>query len=122
MAGGLNTAAMLASLNKFGAQLIGQSAKGKKTVEVIVGYSAPYALYVHEDMTARHPNGQAKFLEQPMLQNMQVMADIITRSVKAKNGLTEGIKKAAEFLLQTSQPLVPVDTGALKASGFVQVV
>lgn len=32
-----------------------------------VAYKAPYALYVHEDLTANHPNGgQAKFLEQAM--------------------------------------------------------
>lgn len=27
------------------------------------GPAAPYAIYVHEDMEARHPVGQAKFLE-----------------------------------------------------------
>lgn len=28
-----------------------------------VAYSAPHALVVHEDLTARHANGQPKFLE-----------------------------------------------------------
>jgi len=26
-------------------------------------YTAPYGVYVHEDLTARHPHGEAKFLE-----------------------------------------------------------
>ena len=30
-----------------------------------VSYDTPYAVQVHEDMTAHHPSGQAKFLEQP---------------------------------------------------------
>jgi hypothetical protein len=36
------------------------------SVEVNVGYSAPYALWVHEDLAAHHtPPGKAKFLEDP---------------------------------------------------------
>jgi len=31
----------------------------------------------------------------------------------------EGIQEAAELLLQLSQPLVPIDTGALQASGSI---
>ena len=32
-----------------------------------VGYSAPYAVYVHEDLLAKHKPGQyAKFLERPL--------------------------------------------------------
>ncbi len=32
-----------------------------------VGYHTPYALHVHEDLTANHPNGgQAKYLEQAL--------------------------------------------------------
>ena len=36
------------------------------TVEVTLGYSALYAEVVHEDLTAVHPNGQAKFLARPL--------------------------------------------------------
>jgi hypothetical protein len=31
----------------------------------VVGYSQGYAVYVHEDLEAYHPTGQAKFLETP---------------------------------------------------------
>ena len=37
--------------------------------EFSIGYSADYAVYVHEDLTKHHPNGQAKFLETAILQN-----------------------------------------------------
>ena len=36
-------------------------------VTVTLGYGAYYAIFVHEILSARHPVGQAKFLEQPML-------------------------------------------------------
>jgi len=35
----------------------------KKGPQAEVGYSADYALFVHEDLQANHPVGQAKFLE-----------------------------------------------------------
>jgi len=41
------------------------------TASVRLGYggaAAPYALFVHEDMSAHHEVGQAKYLEQPFLE------------------------------------------------------
>lgn len=100
-----------------------QSLKGTKTITVNVGYKAPYAVFVHEDIEAKHPlGGQAKYLEQPSRQYAREMSAIVERSVKAKNGLGEGLKRAGDFLLAKSQPLVPVETGELKASGYVEVV
>lgn len=36
---------------------------------VIVGYTEEYAIFVHENLEAHHPVGQAKFLEQPLQEN-----------------------------------------------------
>lgn len=36
---------------------------------VIVGYTEEYAIFVHENLEAHHPVGQAKFLEQPLKEN-----------------------------------------------------
>lgn len=33
--------------------------------EVTIGFDAPYAADVHENLTAQHDNGEAKFLETP---------------------------------------------------------
>jgi hypothetical protein len=49
-------------------------------VEVILGFggaSAPYALYVHENLEAHHPVGQAKFLETPVEQHIPGMVNRI---------------------------------------------
>lgn len=45
------------------------------------GPSAPYAVYVHEDLEALHPVGQAKFLESTLLESAPHMADRIARRV-----------------------------------------
>ncbi len=37
---------------------------------VIVGYTEEYAIFVHENLEAHHDVGQAKFLEQPLQENI----------------------------------------------------
>jgi len=42
---------------------------GEVTVRIVVGGpAAPYALFVHENLEARHPVGEAKFLEKSVLE------------------------------------------------------
>lgn len=50
------------------------------------GPSAPYAIYVHEDLTANHPVGQAKFLEQPFRDRLPGMSKRIAERIE--RGLT----------------------------------
>ncbi len=38
------------------------------------GASAPYAIYVHENLEALHPTGQAKFLESTILESKPYLA------------------------------------------------
>lgn len=40
-----------------------------KNPGVVVGFEEEYAIYVHENLEAHHPVGQAKFLEQPLQEN-----------------------------------------------------
>ena len=46
------------------------------------GPAAPYSIYVHEDLEAFHPIGQAKFLETPLTQSAPFMAQRIANRVK----------------------------------------
>ena len=46
------------------------------------GPSAPYALYVHEDLTAFHPVGQAKFIESVLLESRPHMAGRVAARMK----------------------------------------
>lgn len=48
-----------------------------------VVYDTPYAVVVHEDLTARHaPGRQAKYLEQPMNTERDTMQALITAEVR----------------------------------------
>lgn len=86
-----------------------------------VGYSAPYAVYVHENLEAHHTVGEAKFLEKPNRSERDKIAAIIRDELKAKKTMVAAQRKAGQHLLRVSKTLVPVDTGVLKASGFVKV-
>lgn len=88
---------------------------------VIVGYNTHYAIYVHEDLTAFHPVGQAKYLEQPARRLAKVLAGIVKESVRRGLSITQGLFLAGLRLQRESQLLVPVDTGLLKNSAFTRV-
>lgn len=49
---------------------------------VFIGYTADYAVYVHEDLEATHEVGEAKFLEKAVKMNQKRIIDEI-----AKGGL-----------------------------------
>lgn len=97
-------------------------AKEASNASVIVGYTQAYAIYVHEDMTARHPVGQAKYLEQPAreLSNSGTLSGIIARVYRQTGRLIDGLLFAGLRLQRDSQKLVPIDTGALKGSAFTR--
>lgn len=113
--------------------------KGKKfqSVSVIVGYSANYALGVHENIEMKgkgkprrkpskglywDPQGtaQAKFLEQPAREKRKEIVKMIREIVTATGNLEQGLLFTGLYLQRESQLLVPVDTGALKASAFTK--
>jgi hypothetical protein len=52
--------------------------------DVQVGYSAPYAIYVHEDPEPLHPIGDYKFLEQPVKEYKQTLIYLVYKEVEEK--------------------------------------
>lgn len=104
---------------------------------VVVGYAASYALYVHENPKAAHgaaynrkhgnpgerlrgPRQQYKFLEQPARQHQREIARIIREGASRGIGLVKAMLIAGLFLQRKSQEIVPVDTGNLKGSAFTE--
>lgn len=108
-------------------RLIGKIAFRIKDAETVsgltlkVGYSAKYCVWVHERTDIHHDIGQAKFLEQPARQYRTQMSGIIVFSAQRGEPMEQCFMKAGVFLLKKSYPLVPVDTGFLRSSGFVKV-
>lgn len=89
---------------------------------VIVGYTAEYAIFVHENLEANHPNGgQAKYLEQPAREYQKRMAKMVADYLKQGMPLAQALYLTGLFLQGESQKLVPVDTGNLRASAFTRI-
>lgn len=77
-------------------------------LEAVVGFTEPYALLQHEDMEFNHPKGgQAKYLEQPLKENIvQYTAD-----------LSETIKKAMNKIRATKAAATRAANKAAKGGG-----
>jgi hypothetical protein len=54
--------------------------KGRAFVNL--GFEAFYALYVHEDLTAHHNNGEAKFLEKASNESAAMLQKMCARAVQ----------------------------------------
>ncbi len=88
-------------------------------VSVCVCAVQRYALYVHENMQAKHPVGQAKFLETPARRDAKELGEMVKTAVKNGASILMGLKIAGLELMRRAQLLTPVDTSALKSSYFV---
>lgn len=109
-------------LGKVQAALRAEAAKGKDAnVSVVVGYTQAYAVHVHENLEARHPVGQAKYLEQPARGLQRELAEQITAQVRGGRTVAQALLLAGLRLQRESQKLVPVLTGALKGSAFTRL-
>lgn len=101
-------------------QLIKKSKK-EDDVGVIVGYEAPYAVFVHEDLMAVHINGQAKYLEQPARTQKAAMLRVMRLTKKRTKSTSKALMAGGLLLQKASQVLVPVASGFLKSSAFTQI-
>lgn len=100
-----------------------QWAKGGNGTTVVVGYEAPHATRVHEDLEMVHPNGgQAKFLEEPSRLYAREVQREVADTLARERDFEKALLAGGELLLELSEPYVPVDTGELVNSGTVRVV
>jgi predicted transcriptional regulator len=109
-------------LNKLIKKLENLRDKAKKDSEagVQVGFTQRYALYVHEDLNARHgPGKQAKFLEDPARSQQHTLRSIVYEVYQKTKSMSKALLVAGLRLLRESQKIVPIDTGALRTSGYV---
>jgi hypothetical protein len=111
-----NLARLVAKLRAAAAKAISDS-----NVSVAVGYTQNYSIYVHENLQAKHPVGQAKFLEQPARTMQRELGEVVAQAAIRGQTLATGLLLAGLRLQRESQKLVPVDTGALKNSAFTEL-
>lgn len=100
-----------------------EKAAASQQAKVIVGYTASYAVPVHENLEAHHPVGQAKFLEQPAreLTNDGTLGDIVRKAVASGKTMAQALLLAGLRIQRDSQQLCPVLTGNLRNSAFTRL-
>jgi len=89
-----------------------------ETPSVVVGYTANYAVYVHERPAKHKPGKQMKFLEQPARQLSSTLGDMVAEALKRGVKLLPALYLAGMRLQRESQDIVPIDTGNLRGSAF----
>ena len=100
--------------------LAGKANNRKLSGNIKVGYSAPYAVYVHENTQIYHPTGQAKFLSSALKDSREEMKRIAREIWVQRQDLELAMFWAGLKLLDEANRRVPVDTGFLRASGYVK--
>lgn len=144
MAEMLNMTRLLRKLEKYE-----RESMRKNNGNVVVGYTASYAVYVHENLEAAHGEAfnakhaaeiaagagrkkgerrvmsrgagqQAKFLEQPAREHSTTIAQMVVNGMKNGASLMKSLLGAGHFLLAKSREIVPWQTGNLYRSGFVE--
>ncbi len=105
-------------------------ARENDKTRIVVGFSAPYAIFVHEDAVAIHRVGQYKFLETAAIETADEVGEIIAEHMRKKNAkMYIAQRKAGHVILTRAQELCPVSedgsggnpAGFLRDSGFVVV-
>lgn len=124
----------LANINKV-LQFRIKNAKEAGEARVIVGYTADYAIYVHENLEMKwkgrprrsgigHYWGpgsrRSKFLEHPARAMGKELAAIIRRAMLAGATLSQALFMAGLRLQRESQLLVPIEYGNLVASAYTR--
>ena len=66
--------------NLRGSAFTRATGNGFETI-VTVGYTASYAIYVHENLNSFHAIGQAKFLEEPIRTKQRQARKLFSRKV-----------------------------------------
>lgn len=88
---------------------------------VQVGYTAEYAIFVHEDLVQYHSNGEAKYLERPLNELGPEIMRIVIKAINNGMSVDEALLLGGLKLQRESQLLVPVATGNLKSSAYTRL-
>jgi len=92
--------------------------RAEGTPSVVVGYTANYAVYVHEIQARHAPGKQWKFLEQPARELQPQLGQMLAQSMASGVKPLQSLYLIGLGLQRASQDLVPIDTGNLRGSAF----
>ena len=92
-----------------------------RDAKMSVGYTAPYALYVHENRGANFKVGRAGFLSDVAREMAGELARIASRQLRAGATMVQRLTAMGAALLAESKRNCPVDTGYLRSTGYVRI-
>jgi hypothetical protein len=87
----------------------------------VVGYTAAYALRLHEDRKARHRVGRAGYLLDVLHENVATYADIVKRILMSGGTMGQACYYAGLQLQRDSMQNCPVDTGHCRSTAFTEL-
>jgi len=126
-------------LQSLVSKLRAKAAQARKDsdVSVTVGFTAAYAIFVHENMEMKWegmprksglgvywgPHGSSKFLEKPMreMSNDGTFSKILTTALRAGKTLGQALLLCGLRLQRESQQRTPIEFGNLRASAFTRL-
>lgn len=99
------------------------SRRNAKSSSAAVGYTANYALIVHEmvNATFQKLGAQAKFLEEPARRMEKELVKIVEDRLKQGDTLSQALYIAGLALQAESQRICPVDTGNMVNTAFTRI-
>lgn len=87
--------------------------------DVIVGFTQHYAVHVHENLQAKHKEGKtAHYLLKAARMIWPLVPKYVNKMVAAGHTIVKGLIVAGLRIQREAQLIVPVDTGALRASAY----
>lgn len=107
------------NLSKRALKVTGPSKE--KVVGVTVGYNIYYAVYVHENLAAHHPVGEAKYLTKAVAAKQDDAKKALTASLKKGNSLGKALYNFGQSIQYESQRRVPYKTGLLYRSAYTKL-
>jgi len=115
------TGVEIKGVDKLVKRLRDMAKRHKPKTETVVAYSADYAVLIHENMELFHPNGQAKFLETALRTTAKQVNATVAKELAKGATMEEALLAGDAIILDASNALVPVQTGNLRDSGYIDV-
>lgn len=98
--------------------------KEGKPRDIEVGYTANYALYVHEMVGANFqaPHAEAKFLEKALRRIKPEVGKLVKSNLARGASFGQSLYMVGLRVQRDSQKIAPIDTGHLKGSAYTREV
>lgn len=112
--------AVLVGSDQVQRNMLARSLKGRVISRLRIGYSASYAVHVHENMEGGFRFGGPRFLSRPFRRLGREMRSLMVRYLQVgKRSLEFAILNVGKWFIRETRDEVPMDTGHLRSTAYV---